>query len=229
MWGKERAQAHPDVLAALIESYREFEPDFLCLQEVPSQEVCDEVAVGLGMRAHYAQGGGRSDYGGAVLWRAHEGAVEDLTHTRVGDERIFERICLELTTVVNGESFVVVNLHLSSNRFAPQRRGEAVRLAELEALFGVCAQPDVLAGDFNARADSAEYRAMIERGYVDCGPQLAANRRYAGKRIDYVWVRSNSAVDTEDLSVIPQGSFELAGEQPVDLSDHPPVGVRLTW
>ncbi len=104
-----------------------------------------------------------------------------------------------------------------------------MRLAELEALFGVCAQPDVLAGDFNARADSAEYRAMIERGYVDCGPQLAANRRYAGKRIDYVWVRSNSAVDTEDLSVIPQGSFELAGEQPVDLSDHPPVGVRLTW
>ena len=228
-WGEERTEAHADVVAALISFYRELEPDFLCLQEVPSPETCDKVAVELGMRGHYAQGGGRPAYGGALLWRAHDGVFDDLTHTRVRDERIFERICLVLRAKVNGEPLVIANLHLSSNRFAPDCCGGRTRLNELEALFRACSPPDIVAGDFNARPDSAEYVAMIERGYVDCGSLLSANRCQADERIDYIWVREDSAVRAEDVAGIPDRPFTLAGKSSVDLSDHPVVGARLTW
>ena len=229
LWGEERSEAHPDVLAALIAFYRQLSPDVLCLQEVPSRKICDEVAAGLGMRGHYARGGGRPTYGGAVLWRPLDGDVEDLTHTRIDGERIFERICIVFTTIVNGDPLVVVNVHLSSNRYAPDRNGEPVRLAELEVLFGACAQPDVVTGDFNARPDSAVYAAMIQRGYVDCGSQLSANRRDAERRVDYLWVREASTVRAEHMDSVPERPFALAGEPPVSLSDHPSLGVRLTW
>lgn len=227
LWGEERVEAHPDALGALISFYRELEPDVLCLQEVPSQKVCDEVGVELGMQGHYAQGGGRTAYGGAVLWQGLDAVVVDFTHTRVDAERIFERIYLAFSSVVNGVPLVVANVHLSSNRFAPERHGGAVRLAELEALFKVCAQPDVVAGDFNARPDSAEYATMIERGYVDCGSLLCANPRHQEHRVDYIWVHADSAVQAQDFLVIPRPPFALAGEPSVDLSDHPAVGVRL--
>lgn len=224
LWGQERTQAHPRVLHALAALYRRLAPDVLCLQEVPSNDVATRLARDLNMQVAFAQGGARTQYGGAVLWRGFEADAEDLT--RAGGGTAFERMCLGLRGA-GPEGLNIVNVHLSSNRFAPDGEGDRVRLAELAALFASCPAPDIVVGDFNATPGGTVYTSMATRGFVECGTQACREVVPKKRRVDYVWIRSATRLETEPLLFEPSG-FELDADSGIQLSDHPPVAVHLT-
>ena len=227
LWGEEYTRAHPAIVASLIDLYGELRADVLCLQEVPGVKVFERLCAALGMDGVYAPGGERSVYGGGILWREMAGSVEDLTQRTVIDGRVFERICLRLDLLRDGVPLTVVDLHLASNRYAPDRQGEPLRLAEVGALFDACPEPDVVAGDFNARPDSGVYAEMISRGFVDSGAGANQHGRPDHRRIDYIWVRRDSVLTASDYSVVRGQDFRLAAKSPVDLSDHHPVSTAL--
>ena len=220
MWGEERQVSHPEALAALTSLYVSLRPDILLLQEVPDAEVAAELGDRLGMHSSFAVGGERSAYGGSIFWRSDlDGHVEDLTACRTTAGRRYERICMHLALVIGGHELSVINVHLSSNRFAPGRLGEPVRLDELATAFREVACPDVVAGDFNARADSGVYGAMVQRGYHD--PHHDDPRQL----VDYIWIHADSGHQATALAA--PARFEVPGHTGMALSDHTPVGVAI--
>tara|TARA_B100000809_G_scaffold262809_1_gene314642 strand:+ start:692 stop:1447 length:756 start_codon:yes stop_codon:yes gene_type:complete len=223
LWGEERTQSHPHILAALTRFYRQLAPDILCLQEVPSEEEASRLAEELGMQATFARGGRRPAYGGAVLWHGSDAEVEDLTG--YGDTAPFERMCLVLQCT-GPEGLTIVTVHLSSNRYAPGREGDPVRLAELQALFAACPQPDVIAGDFNATPSGLVYQDMVARGFVECGSLACVPAIANERRVDYIWIREARRLLVEPTDFQPAG-FLLDRNSQTRLSDHPPIIAQL--
>ena len=223
LWGEERTQTHPRILTALAKFYQQLAPDILCLQEVPSEEEASRLAEELGMQATFARGGRRPAYGGAVLWHGSDAEVEDLTG--YCDTAAFERICLVLHGT-GPEGRTIVNVHLSSNRYAPGRIGEPVRLAELQALFAACPQPDIIAGDFNATPGSSAYRDMVDRGFVECGALACLPAKPDERRVDYIWIRKPGRLQVKPTEFQPL-EFLLDADSKTRLSDHPPIIAHL--
>ena len=246
LWGRERQAAHPEALAALTGLYASLGADVLLLQEVPDTSVAAALGEALDMHWHFVPGGERPDYGGGILWRRDlVGVVRDLTDCRTAAGRRFERICMHLVLQMGAYELSVINLHLSSNRFAPDGRGEAVRLGELARVFDEVLSADAVAGDFNARPDSGVYDLMLGKGYRDphdepqckshlephlephleSGAAAAAAAAITPQRIDYVWV------DEKRLRSVPLGTpapFVMPRHSDTALSDHLPVGVEIT-
>lgn len=227
LWGEERTTAHPLLLDALVELYAALDPDILCLQEIPSAETFGVLRSRLSMEGVFCPGAGRAAYGGAILWRGMAAEADDLSHRHVNGDGVFERMCLQLSARVNGRDLSLINIHLASNRFAPDRHGEPVRLAELGALEEACPYPDVIVGDFNATPDSSVHARMEARGFVDTGRDYEGGGRAREKRVDYIWVRADWGPSVTDYEVVSGNRFELEGHPGVALSDHHPVRVRL--
>ena len=223
LWGQERAQAHPRVVDALAALYRRLAPDVLCLQEVPSEDITRRLAGDLGMQAVFAVGGKRTAYGGAVLWHGFEAEIEDLTQIRGGPA--FERMCLVLRST-GPEGLTIVNVHLSSNRFAADGDGDTVRLSELETLFAACPMPDVVVGDFNAAVGGNVYNSMTARGYVECGTQACLMMTPRERRVDYVWIHPSTRLESVPPA-IEASHFGLENDSSAQLSDHPPIATRF--
>jgi endonuclease/exonuclease/phosphatase family metal-dependent hydrolase len=226
LWGEERTQAHDAVMPLLARLYGRLDTDILCLQEVPSSAVLSTLRTELGMQGAFFPGGKRSAYGGAMLWQGMATSVEELTHT-AEDVPVFERICLQLNTSIQTRSITVIGVHLASNRFAPERQGEPIRLAELETLFAACPEPDVVMGDFNATSDSGVYARMVEQGFIDCGHGYTVHGRPPDKRIDYIWIRAAAGLSVLEYEVIQDQRFVYDADAGIYLSDHHPVRVCL--
>ena len=224
LWDDDRRLPHPFVFQRLTRLYESLEPDVLCLQEVSTREAVAALEAQLGMRGIFAPGGMRAEYGGAILVRGGEIAFADFSRTRVDAERVFERVCMR-ARLSPGE-FQVVNIHLSSDRYAPGRVGEPIRMAEIHTLFAQVPEADAVMGDFNATPDSPVYQYMDNRGYLDPGPCPEDAERK--ERIDYIWVRKKHGPGVRDYRVVQSDSFTVAGrEAPLRLSDHAPVVVEL--
>jgi endonuclease/exonuclease/phosphatase family metal-dependent hydrolase len=220
LWGEERQVSHPEALAALTSLSVSLRPDVLLLQEVSDAEVAAELGDRLGMHSNFAVGGERPAYGGSIFWHKDlEGHVEDLTACWTAAGSRFERICMHLALIIDGHELRVINVHLSSNRFVPGRLGEPVRLGELDTAFREVACPDIVAGDFNARADSGVYGAMTQRGYRD--PHHDDPRQL----VDYVWIHTDSG--HQATALVAPARFEVPGHTGTALSDHTPVGVEI--
>ena len=224
LWGKERQTPHPVIIEALVKLYESLQPDVLCLQEVPSHNLFAILQARLGMSGAYAPGGTLPAYGGASLWRDSEASVTDCSRCAVAPGRVFERICIR----ANYRSLNLVNIHLSSDRYAPRRHGEPIRLAEIKALFQTGPKPHVIAGDFNATPDSVVHQHMRDYGYTDVG-QISARQSTADtSRVDYIWVSEEFKESLVDYQVISgQESRCKEVNPPTKLSDHWPVLVRL--
>ena len=227
LWGQERTVPHPQALDALLELYAHLDPDILCLQEVPSAEAFETVRSHLRMEGVYCSGGELAAYGGAILWRGMAAATHDHSHRPVSDGRVFERMCLHLKAGADGRNLSLVNAHLSSNRYAPDRQGEPVRLAELEALTEACPEADIITGDFNATSNSAVHARMQALGFLDVGLGYHGPGSSEEKRVDYIWIRSGSAPEVSDYEVISGRRFVLASNPDVALSDHHPLRARI--
>jgi endonuclease/exonuclease/phosphatase family metal-dependent hydrolase len=206
----------------LAKLYGSLDADILCLQEVPSSAVLSTLRTELSMQGAFFPGGKRSAYGGVMLWQTMGTSVENLT---LAGGRVFERICLRLNARIKTRSLTVVGVHLASNRFAPQFRGEPIRLAELETLFAACPEPDVVMGDFNATPESAVYARMVERGFIDCGHGYTEHGRPPDKRIDYIWIRADAGLSVLEYEVIQDQRFMY--DASICLSDHHPVRICL--
>jgi endonuclease/exonuclease/phosphatase family metal-dependent hydrolase len=228
LWGDERSQPHDDVLQALIDLYRSLAPDVLCLQEVSSPDVVEALCDALDLNGQHASGGQRPEYGGAVLWRTDaEGVPSDHAHTPVTEDRVFERICQLTELTLGGRRRSLVNLHLASNRYAPQRRGEPLRLAELEAALATVPDADVVAGDFNARTDSLVHERMVTAGFEDVCADGSLPVELEERRIDYIWLRRDAGLRATDARILHGDELALGGHPEVSLSDHPALCVDL--
>jgi endonuclease/exonuclease/phosphatase family metal-dependent hydrolase len=220
LWGEERQIPHPEALDALTHLYRSLKPDVLLLQEVPNPDVTTALADALNMHSHYVPGGERPAYGGSILWgRDLHGAAKDLTTSTTPAGRRFERICMHLVLRLDDHELSLINLHLSSNRFAPDGQGEPVRLGEISTALGQVGSPAVMAGDFNAPSDSRVYDHMVQAGFREPHSDTGV------RRIDYVWIDPGQ-VQAEAL--LTPDPFDMPDHTGTALSDHLPVGVRLS-
>ena len=221
LWGEERSAPQARVVEALLGRYAELAPDVLCLQEVPGADVVESLRATLGMDGAYLCGGLRPEYGGAVLWRGATGTVRELTHEPVATPGgVFERMAAVLDAAVNGRRVAIANAHLSSNRFAPNRDGEPVRLAELATLLAACPEAAIVVGDLNARAGSEPPARMRALGFIDaCAP--AVDDDLAQRRVDYIWTRPTRGITIADCQVLAVDDLRLTDDDRVRLSDHP--------
>lgn len=250
-WGRECQQSHPDVLQALIRLYKEVCPDVLCLQEVPQDDSFAKLAKQLDMRGHYAPGGIIAAYGGAVLVRSLQIDLDVCAAGVASSESHFERSCISTRIKAGDRHLRLVSVHLSGNRlkyldqidpvhlasdrYAPGRQGEPVRLAEVAALLDVSPRPDVIVGDFNSTPGSAVYREMTDHGYVDAAAfnddGLTGERcplSVRENRVDYIWLAEHLIGCQVDYQRINGDEFCFEdADPPTRLSDHLPVVVRL--
>ena len=226
-WSDDQRRPHPGVVEEFVRLYEELRPDVLCLQEVPSRQVVDTLQTHLDMDGHYVPGGIRTEYGGAVLWRDLEVSTQDLSRTVVCPDRVFERMCMQVQIPVQGKILNLVNVHLSSDRYAPERVGEPIRMAEVRALFSVNPGAEVIVGDFNATPDSPVHRYMEDQGLVDLGLGDEENS-VDGKRIDYIWVAEKCRSAAVGYRMMTEDEIRCReAPPPAGLSDHCPVIAQL--
>jgi endonuclease/exonuclease/phosphatase family metal-dependent hydrolase len=74
--------------------------------------------------------------------------------------------------VPGGQSVQLVCVHLRPPRPARSPSGAARWRAEMAMLPGPGAEPVIMAGDFNATVDHAQFRALLRRGYADAAVQV---------------------------------------------------------
>jgi endonuclease/exonuclease/phosphatase family metal-dependent hydrolase len=224
LWGEERRAPHPDILEALVNLYGSLHPDVLCLQEVPSHDLFTILQARLGMSGAYAPGGILAAYGGAILIRDSDASVTDCSRCAVVSGRVFERVCIR----ANCRGLNLVNIHLSSDRYAPRGHGEPTRLAEIEILFRTGSKPHVIAGDFNATSDSVVHQRMRDHRYTDAGRSSPERFTVGTGRVDYIWLSEEYSDSLLDYQVIGGQASHCGDTDPfVELSDHWPVLVRL--
>lgn len=230
LWGEERHDPHSGIVNGLIRLYASWQPDVLCLQEVPSYDLFSTLQTGLTMRGTYGPGGIISAYGGAILIgdQVDGFSINDVTSTFVTAERVFERICLKAEIHKRGSERSLINIHLSSNRYAPVGGGESIRLAEITALLEAGSRPDIIVGDFNAIPESAVYWRVKDWDYVDAEEACASPDVPRSDRLDYVWLSEPYRDDLLSCQVIGDETFQFAGAgRPTYLSDHRPIVARL--
>ncbi len=108
----------------------------------------------------------------------------------------------------------------------PERRGEPVRLAEINALFRSAPEPAVVAGDFNAKPDSAIYAFMRDRAFVDAAmcdgtpPPIPK-----AKRVDYAWVAGRCGPESIEHLGLPPDDLLIEGGR----TAHPCQRSPLPW
>jgi len=214
----------PAIFAGLIEVYRSLQPDLLCLQEVQSAEVAEQLADALGMHAFHTPGKVRTQYGVASLTSRTAGVADWQAHGKCVD-RAWQLICVE---VAPRTTLTVANVHLPSGRQTSPEQTRRLQRAELLDVIGF--EPDVLCGDLNDSPGGIVTETMQASGYVDAAclrrrENLPSN--IAGWRGDYIWVHGRDA-----NSVIEYGAF--AGDfRPAEatgktfLSDHLPIWIDL--
>lgn len=114
----------------------------------------------------------------------------------------------------DGTTLIAISTHLDNPGEASEARSEQV-----EQLIGLLepGESTILAGDFNMTPDDPLIESIIAAGLVDAGLAGGATEATSedGRRIDYVFVTPNLAVDAANVI-------------DTDASDHKPVAVTLT-
>ena len=177
MW---RFASPQERLPLVLEHLRGVGADAVALQECSPDQV-STLAAGLGMDFHYAGaplGRGGTEMGNAVLVR---GAIEEGMHrwlpmVKAEDMR---RVAVAAKIQLDGPSVWVVSVHLTRtpnagevalDLSAPESRDVASRRAQIADLRAFADELDaaaVVAGDWAFLPDSAEYRSVVDAGFVD--------------------------------------------------------------
>ncbi len=154
--------------------------DVVALQECSPDQVA-MLASDLDMDSHYAGaplGRGGTEMGNAVLVR---GEIADRAHrwlpmVKAEDMR---RVAVAARLQIHNEAVWVVSVHLTRTPDAgevaldllqPESSDVASRraqIADLRTFVDQLGEPAVVAGDFAFLPDSAEYRAVVDAGFVD--------------------------------------------------------------
>lgn len=209
-------------LAAVIAAAH---PDLVALQEVDvgvrrSQALDEASELGrlTGMHALFgvAMPHDGGEYGEAVLSRAPilASAVHPLPHRAGSEPRA--ALAIRVRPFPNRPELVFVATHLDHQEDAADR---LMQVRELLRVIGEEARPLLLAGDLNARPDTAELAAFHE--FVDAGAAAGATFPSSApdRRIDYVLLREKTPWRVVETRVIDE---RIA-------SDHCPLLVVLEW
>jgi len=213
----------------IAEVLRGIEADVICLQEVHRrlplsrfQNQPNRLARLLGKRAcfHNLWRGAIGGYGNALLTALPVRAVSalflpnDEEHRRRPPLRIERRGLLEVVVQTPGGPLAVLGTHWSLEAADRERSAEEIarRIADLPT-------PVILAGDFNASAESAEIQklrdltGLVDAGWSEAQPTFPSDHPAA--RIDYIW--HSPGLEVSRVEVVD-----------TQASDHRPVVVDLT-
>jgi endonuclease/exonuclease/phosphatase family metal-dependent hydrolase len=195
-----------DLIAAEI---RRLDPDVVCLQEVPWHwgSAARDLAERAGLNYLYLRANGNRwailfEEGEAILSRY---PLRDAAATELeGSAGFFEhRVALQATAATPWGDLRVVSTHLTHGDPAANETQAASLIAFVNA--GAPANTGasaVVTGDFNAREDSAQIRALRAAGWIDtyraahpadpgltcCIDDLADPDQAHDKRIDYIFL-----------------------------------------
>jgi endonuclease/exonuclease/phosphatase (EEP) superfamily protein YafD len=149
--------ADPDALVALVDRYK---PDLLSVEELTPSFAAKLQRAGIGDRLPESMLLTHRSASGAGLYSRL--ALTPLPH----QTRFFFRMPRATISMPDGRRVRVVGVH----PFPPLSGRVGVWKAALESLpSGGTGPPWVLAGDFNATLDHAEFRDLLDRGYRDAG------------------------------------------------------------
>ena len=214
---------HPQAYAALIALYHRLCPDILCLQEVPGYQLYTQLCADLLMTGHYAPGGTFAAYGGAVLVRGLSADFHDCSRDSVVPGRVFERSNQRVGLDLDGRELWLVNAHLLSPRYAPDRNATPGQLEEVSRILAYEPKPDILLGDLNVRRGTEVYDHLGELGYVDSATCVDCND-LKERSVDHIFVSADLAARVAENTRITGSEFELSvGGETHRLSDHDPV------
>ena len=212
------------VLAALVDVYRDLQPDVLAVQEVQDESAFAALGGALDLPGAYCPGGELVQYGGAVFDRAG-GAIVDWRTTPTTPQRMWQ--------VVSAAGVRVCNVHLPSSRQLGVAAAAERRLAELRAALSQLADGGVIGrwgfrlgwppgGPVTELLSSAGYiDAAVHTGQADLPTALG------GGRGDQIWVHESLVERLAEYGVVPTGRFAADAPAKEHLSDHLPVWVEL--
>jgi endonuclease/exonuclease/phosphatase family metal-dependent hydrolase len=203
-----------DLIAAEI---RRLDPDVVCLQEVPWHwgSAARDLAERAGFNYLYLRANGNRwtilfEEGEAILSRY---PLRDAAATELeGSAGFFEhRVALQATAVTPWGELRVVSTHLTHGDPAVNE-AQAASLVAFVASGDAGGPPAVVAGDFNARENAPQIRALRAAGWIDtyraahpgdpgltcCTDDLTDPGQVLDERIDYIFL------------VAGDGSFRVA-------------------
>jgi len=215
----ERLDARLDLIAAEI---RRLDPDIVCLQEVPWHwgSAAQDLAERAGFNYLYLRANGNRwtilfEEGEAFLSRY---PLRDAAATELeGSAGFFEhRVALQATAITPWGDLRVVSTHLTHGDPAVNE-AQAASLVALVSAGTPQGLPAVVAGDFNAREDSSQIRALRAADWIDtfraahpddpgltcCIDGVTDPDQAHGKRIDYLFlVPGDEPVSVLDSRII---------------------------
>ncbi len=211
-----------EVLQALMDLYRQLEPDVLCLQEVQGEGVFHRLGASLGMAGAYCAGGQLGQYGGATLWRCGTALGDS---QQAGPQRMWQ---MAAVSGEGGQGVTVCNVHLPSARQVGKTAAARQRVEELAG--AVRTRPQVVVGDFNEAPGGGVSDFMTGQGYVNAAvlmDQAHSPTSLGGKRGDQIWVHESCRERVTGYGVLPEEDLATSIEGKTHLSDHLPLWVDL--
>lgn len=201
---------NPETSESTLQNIADFiiriQPDFVALQEVDNQtkrlakindgrsfSLADSLAQLTSMQAYFGttidfDGG---EYGLAILSEKYFNSQKsELPNPQKGEPRVMLYLNAQTTS---GREIIFANTHLD-------HQSRKNRLAQTEKVKGALlkqAMPVILAGDFNFTPDSQEY-SLMKSQWIDTAveiqrsPQLTYPHKNPTKRIDYIFLSSNT-------------------------------------
>ena len=227
LWGSEAQCMHPKAYTALIALYRRLSPDILCLQEIPGFQLHSQLCADLQMTGHYAPGRTLAAYGVAVLVQNLEAEFRDCSRDAVVPGRVFERSNLRVRIISRGRELLLVNAHLPSRRYAPDRNATPHQLEEVSRIMEYEPKPDILLGDFNVQYGTDVYNHLGTLGYLDSGACVGRDD-LEDRRVDHIFVSASLASRVKENYRITGPEFEFSVDGKTHrMSDHEPVVAEL--
>lgn len=212
-------------IAGLAEAIAAEAPDVVLIQEIRRSQAT-ALASRLGMRFSWAEK--HAPYT-KLAWWTIEGmaimsphALDAAGHTELRRGTLrhpWRRRIVQWALVGRPDhsTYRVYNLHLSPHERAPDRREEAVRVAEIVRGHGDV-PPAIVGGDFNDDLDSSIIYALPGIEHIGVPPANPSD--VPTRTLDHVLLPT----DATDVSVTVPGG----GDDWTALSDHLPVTVRFT-
>jgi endonuclease/exonuclease/phosphatase family metal-dependent hydrolase len=214
-----------------------YDPDLICLEEVPSEAIAARLAARMGMHYAHFKGGWKSEgwpegISGAVLSKYP--ILEAKPHPSLNwtdrPEDLFTRFWGRVVLDTPGGPLAVHAMH-------GYHADSKIRLRELAEVLPVV-QKDVqagksviLMGDLNHEPNSREYAQIVAAGLADSftgltGTDLLTYPSTVRKeRIDYIWSAGPISKRLKSAKVLFEGAFRTNPNDPESfaLSDHVPV------
>ena len=214
-----------------------YDPDVICLEEVPSEATAAALAKRLSMHYAHFKGGWRGEgwpegISGAVLskYPIIEAKIHPSLNWTERPQDLFTRFWGRVVLDTPAGPLVVHAMH-------GYHKDSAIRLRELAEVLPVLSKDVqagrsvILMGDMNHEPDSPEYRQIAAAGLADSfagmtGIDLRTCPSTERKeRIDYIWSAGPISKRLKSAKVLFEGAFRTNPDDPDSyaLSDHVPV------